>query len=195
MDLGDPDIIRIDTVRSHANVEAAVRRILAAGALPVVLGGDHSINIPCIAAYEAHGSINVVQIGPPDFVDERHGVRLGHGGPMRRASEKPWVSGLTQIGIRNVSSTAREDNEAARAFSSDIVSVRQARRLGTEALEARVPAGARLYLTIDIDGFDPSIAPGTGTPNHGGFAYDEVLELLDALCAAHEVMGIPGCLT
>ena len=191
VDLGDADIIHTDTVRSHANIEAAVRRILAAGALPVVLGGDHSINIPCIAAYEAHGPVHVVQIDAHlDFVDERHGVRLGHGSPMRRASEKPWVSGLTQIGIRNVSSTAREGYEAARAFGSDIVSVRQARRLGTEALAARVPAGARLYLTIDIDGFDPSIAPGTGTPSHGGFAYYEVLELLDALCAAHEVVGI-----
>ena len=191
VDLGDADIIHTDTVRSHANIEAAVRGILDAGVLPVVLGGDHSINIPCVAAFEGRGPVHVMQIDAHlDFVDERHGVRFGHGSPMRRAAERPWVSGMTQVGIRNVSSTAREGYEAARAFGSDILSVRQARRLGTAAVAARVPAGARLYLTIDIDGFDPSIAPGTGTPSHGGFLYYEVLELLDALCADHEVVGM-----
>ena len=59
--------------------------------------------------------------------------------------------------------------------------VRQIRKLGTEAVLARIPAGARYYVTIDIDGFDPSIAPGTGTPSHGGFIYYEVLELLQGL--------------
>ena len=191
IDLGDADIVHTDTLRSHANIEAGVRRILAAGALPVVLGGDHSVNIPCIAAFEGRGPIHIVQIDAHlDFVDERHGVRFGHGSPMRRASEKPWVSGLTQVGIRNVSSTARDGYEAARVMGSDILSVRQARALGCEALAGRIPAGTPLYLTIDIDGFDPSIAPGTGTPSHGGFLYYEVLELLAVLVARNPIVGI-----
>ena len=65
-----------------------------------------------------------------DFVDERHGVRFGHGNPLRRAAEKSYVTGLTQIGIRNVSSTAREGYEDARRMGSDILSVRQFRKLG-----------------------------------------------------------------
>ena len=191
VDLGDADIVHTDTLNSHANIEAGVRRILEAGALPVVLGGDHSVNIPCIAAFEGRGPFHVVQVDAHlDFVDERHGVRFGHGSPMRRAAEKPWVSGLTQIGIRNVSSTARDGYEAARAMGSDILSVRQARALGCEALAGRVPAGAPLYLTIDIDGFDPSIAPGTGTPSHGGFLYYEVLDLLAALVARNPILGM-----
>ena len=191
VDIGDADIIHTDTVRSHANIEAGVRAILAAGALPVVLGGDHSVTIPCIAAFEGHGPIHVVQIDAHlDFVDERHGVRFGHGSPMRRAAERSWVSGLTQVGIRNVSSTAKDGYEAARIMGSDILSVRQARVLGTAALAARVPAGAPLYVTIDIDGFDPSIAPGTGTPSHGGFLYYEVLEFLDALTQRNPIVGI-----
>jgi agmatinase len=191
IDIGDADIVHTDTIGSHFNIEHGVRSILEAGALPIVLGGDHSVNIPCINAFEGRGPIHVVQIDAHlDFVDERHGVRFGHGSPMRRAAEKSWVSGLTQIGIRNVSSTARDGYEAARAMGSDILSVRQARRLGTEALAARVPSDVPLYLTIDIDGFDPSIAPGTGTPSHGGFLYYEVLELLDALCARSDIVGI-----
>jgi len=83
---------------------------------------------------------------------------------MRRAAERPYVTGLTQLGIRNVSSTAREGYADARRMGSDILSVRQIRKLGTEAVLDRIPAGARYYVTIDIDGFDPSIAAGTGTP-------------------------------
>lgn len=191
VDVGDADIVHTDTLKSHANIEHGVRSILRTGALPIVLGGDHSVNIPCINAFEGRGPIHIVQIDAHlDFVDERHGVRFGHGSPMRRASEKAWVSGLTQIGIRNVSSTARDGYEAARAIGSDIISVRQARRLGVSALVARVPEGVPLYFTIDIDGFDPSIAPGTGTPSHGGFLYYEVLELLGALAIRQEVVGM-----
>lgn len=191
VDIGDADMIHTDTEQSHANIELGVRRILKAGALPVVLGGDHSINIPCIEAFSEEEPIHIVQFDAHlDFVDERHGVRRGHGSPLRRAAEKPYVTGLTQLGIRNVSSTAREGYEAARAMGSDILSVRQIRKLGPEAVLARIPEGRRYYVTIDIDGFDPSIAPGTGTPSHGGFAYYEVLELLDGLAKRGRVVGV-----
>ncbi len=125
-----------------------------------------------------------------NFVDERHGVRFGHGSPLRRASEKPWVAGMTQLGIRNVSSTAKEGYDYARAQGSDILSVRQIRKLGVDAVLARIPTGKRYYLTIDIDGFDPSIAPGTGTPSHGGFIYYEVLELIAGLAKQGTIVGV-----
>ena len=191
VDIGDADIVHTDTMRSHANIETGVRKMLAAGALPVVLGGDHSINIPCIRAFDDQEPIHLVQIDAHlDFVDERHGVRFGHGNPMRRAAEQAHVTGLTQIGIRNVSSTAREGYEDARAMGSDIQSVRHVRAMGIEAMLRRIPEGVRYYLTIDIDGFDPSIAPGTGTPSHGGFLYYEVLELIDGLARRGTVAGV-----
>ena len=191
VDLGDADIVHTDTEKSHANIETGVRTILKSGALPVVIGGDHSVNIPCIRAFDDQGPIHILQIDAHlDFVDERHGVRHGHGNPMRRAAEKDYVTGLTQLGIRNVSSTAKEGYEAARAMGSDILSVRQVRALGRDGVLARIPKGARLYVTIDIDGFCPSIAPGTGTPSHGGFLYYEVLEILQGVAKAHEVVGI-----
>ncbi|MDE4098450.1 agmatinase [Phaeobacter gallaeciensis] len=191
VDIGDADIIHTDTLQSHANIEYGVRKILKAGALPVVLGGDHSVNIPCINAFDDQEPIHVVQIDAHlDFVDERHGVRYGHGNPMRRAAEKPYVTGLTQIGIRNVSSTAKDGYDAARTMGSDIQSVRHVRKMGTEALINRIPQGERYYLTVDIDAFDPSIAPGTGTPSHGGFLYYEVLEIIDALAQRGDIVGL-----
>ncbi len=191
VDMGDADIVHTDTETSHANIEAGVRAALAAGALPVVMGGDHSVNIPCISAFSDHGPIHIVQIDAHlDFVDERHGVRHGHGNPMRRAAEQEHVTGLSQFGIRNVSSTAKEGYAAAREMGSDILSVRQIRKLGVEVTLARIPEGVDYYLTIDIDGFDPSIAPGTGTPSHGGFLYYEVLELLAGLARRGRIVGI-----
>lgn len=191
VDIGDADIIHTDTIKSHKNIEKGVRSILKAGALPVVLGGDHSVNIPCVNAFSNSGPIHILQIDAHlDFVDERHGVKYGHGNPMRRAAEKTYVTGLTQVGIRNVSSTSKDGYEDAKAMNSDILSVRQTRKIGPKNLVGRIPKDSNVYVTIDIDAFCPSIASGTGTPSHGGFLYYEILEILQHLSKQNKVVGI-----
>ena len=191
VDIGDADIVHTNTEKSHANIQAAVQAVLAAKALPVVIGGDHSVNIPCVRAFRRAAPFHILQIDAHlDFVDERHGVRCGHGNPMRRAAEEPHVSGITQVGIRNVSSTNRGGYDDARRMGCDILSVRRARELGPKAVAARLPAAASVYITIDIDAFCPSIAPGTGTPSHGGFLYYEVLEILREAVRARGIVGV-----
>lgn len=191
VDIGDADIIHTDTLKSHKNIEQGVRAILKANAIPIILGGDHSVNIPCINAFSDEKPFHLIQIDAHlDFVDERHGVRYGHGNPMRRASEKKYVTGLSQFGIRNVSSTAKDGYEDARKMGSDIQSVRQFRKQGVKKMLNRIPLGERYYITIDIDAFDPSIASGTGTPSHGGFLYYEILEFLDGLTKHGQVIGV-----
>lgn len=191
VDIGDADIIHTDTIKSHENIKFGVKKIIEAKAIPVILGGDHSINIPCIEAFENIDDIHIIQIDAHlDFVDERHGVRYGHGNPMRRASEKSYVSGMTQIGIRNVSSTAKEGYIDARAKGSKIFSVRHLREMGIDKILEQIPKDKRYYITIDIDAFDPSIASGTGTPSHGGFYYYEILELLDGIIKQGKVVGL-----
>ncbi len=191
IDIGDADIVHTDTLKSHSNIKFGVKKILAAKAIPIVLGGDHSINIPCIDAFENEDPIHVIQIDAHlDFVDERHGVKYGHGNPMRRASEKKYVSGMTQIGIRNVSSTAKEGYIDAKNKGSEIFSVRHLRKMGINRILEKIPSNQRYYLTIDIDAFDPSIASGTGTPSHGGFYYYEVLELIDGIIKRGSVVGL-----
>ncbi|MCH2544651.1 MAG: agmatinase [Alphaproteobacteria bacterium] len=191
VDIGDADIIHTDTRQSHANIEFGVKKILEAKAIPVVLGGDHSVNIPCINAFRNEDPIHIIQIDAHlDFVNERHGVRFGHGNPMYRASEKEYVSGMTQIGIRNVSSTAREGYIDAKERGSKIFSVRQFRKMGISQILNTIPKNIRYYLTIDIDAFDPSIASGTGTPSHGGFYYYEILELIDGLTKQGNIAGL-----
>ena len=191
VDIGDADIIHTDTMQSHANIEFGVKKILEAKAIPVVLGGDHSVNIPCINAFKNEDPIHIIQIDAHlDFVNERHGVRFGHGNPMYRASEKEYVSGMTQIGIRNVSSTTREGYIEAKERGSKIFSVRQFRKMGISQILNTIPKNIRYYLTIDIDAFDPSIASGTGTPSHGGFYYYEILELIDGLTKQGNIAGL-----
>ena len=191
VDIGDADIIHTDTIKSHSNIKFGVKKILAANAIPVVMGGDHSINIPCIDAFENEEPFHLIQIDAHlDFVDERHGVKYGHGNPMRRASEKEYVSGMTQIGIRNVSSTAKEGYVDAREKGSKIFSVRHVRKMGLNKILDELPKGRRYYITVDIDAFDPSIASGTGTPSHGGFYYYEVLELIDGIIKQGSVVGL-----
>jgi len=191
VDIGDADIVHTDTEKSHANTETAVRAILKAGAMPVILGGDHAIHAPCMAAFSEQEPLHIIHFDAHlDFVDERHGVRYGHGNALRRSSEMPWVTGMTQLGIRNVSSSNKSDYDDARTAGSDILSVRDVRRLGPDGTLARIPEAKRFYVTIDIDGFDPSIAPGTGTPSHGGFSYYEVLEILQGLVKKGEVVGM-----
>ena len=191
IDIGDADIIHTDTLSSHTNIEYGVRKILSSNAIPIVIGGDHSVNIPCINAFSDSEPFHLIQIDAHlDFVDERHGVKYGHGNPMRRAAEKSYVSGLTQIGIRNVSSTAKEGYEDAKKMGSNIISVRQFRELGVSKIINQIPNNIPYYITIDIDAFDPSIASGTGTPSHGGFLYYEILELIDLLAQNGKIIGM-----
>ncbi|MFL2813633.1 MAG: agmatinase [Candidatus Puniceispirillales bacterium] len=191
IDIGDADIIHTDTLSSHTNIEYGVRKILSSNAIPIVIGGDHSVNIPCINAFSDSEPFHLIQIDAHlDFVDERHGVKYGHGNPMRRAAEKSYVSGLTQIGIRNVSSTAKEGYEDAKKMGSNIISVRQFRELGVSKIINQIPNNIPYYVTIDIDAFDPSIASGTGTPSHGGFLYYEILELIDLIAQKGKIIGM-----
>jgi agmatinase len=154
---------------------------------------DHEDDVTCL------DGVRILDIGDADIVHTdtetfhaniETGVRHGHGNPMRRAAEQDHVTGITALGIRNVSSTTKDGNDAARKMGDYILSVRQIRKLGIEATLARIPKGIDHYLTIDIDGFDPSIAPGTGTPSHGGFPYCEVLELIDGLTKQGNIIGI-----
>ena len=190
-DVGDADIIHTDMTASHANTELAVRKILEKKAFPLILGGDHSVTSPVLKAFDGQEPVHIIHFDAHiDFVNERHGVRYGHGNPMRRASEMDHVTGFTQMGIRNVSSSNRKDYAYARECGSDIISVRQVRKMGKEKVLERIPSGVNYYVTIDIDGFDPSIAPGTGTPSHGGFIYYEVLELIQGLTRQGNIVGM-----
>ncbi|CAE7658208.1 AGMAT [Symbiodinium sp. CCMP2592] len=194
VDIGDVDIVHTDQHLSLNRTRDAVELILQAGVTPFILGGDHATTAPvCSALSSLSKPVFLVQIDAHlDFVDERHGVRYGHGNCMRRCLEMPHINAMLQLGIRSVSSTAKSSFEDARRMGSTILSVRKVRELGVKHVAELVPSGALVYFSVDIDGFDPSIAPGTGTPSHGGFSYYEVKDLLREiiLFRASDVAGL-----
>jgi agmatinase len=190
VDVGDADMIHASPERCLANVEATTARILAAGAMPVTLGGDHSVPIPILRAFADRGPLVVVQIDAHlDFVDERFGVREGHGNVMRRISEMEHVTGIAQIGIRGPGSSDPSDFVDARRAGSVIVGPRELRRVGVDEVVDRIPEGPQYYVTIDCDGFDAGIMPGTGSPSPGGFQYHEVVDLLRGIARKGDVVG------
>jgi agmatinase len=190
VDCGDVDMIHSRPDLCLANIEEAIGTILRRGALPVTLGGDHSVPIPILRAFNNMGPLTVVQIDAHlDFVDERFGVREGHGNVMRRIAEMDHVVGIAQIGIRGPGSSDPGDFEDARRMGSVIVGPREFRRIGVNQVLDRLPVAERCYVTIDCDGFDPALMPGNGSPSPGGFTYHEVVDFLRGIAARSEVVG------
>lgn len=191
VDVGDVDIIPTDTEKSFPNIKAAVNNILISNAFPVILGGDHYVTAPSVAAFAGRGPVHVIQFDAHlDFLKERYGTPYCRSTPMRRCSEMSHVSGITQLGIRGIGSANKSDFEDALAAGSTILSVRQIRQLGLKETLAKIPDGKQFYITIDTDAFDASIAPGTCIPSHGGFLYYEVAELLQGIAKKGKVVGM-----
>jgi agmatinase len=192
VDCGDVDMIHASPEVCLGNIQSTIEQILARGALPVTLGGDHAVPIPIVRAFgnAGFGPMCVVQIDAHlDFVDERFGVREGHGNVMRRISEMEHVGGLAQIGIRGPGSSDPSDFADARAAGSVIIGPREFRRIGVDAVLGQIPAAGQYYVTIDCDGFDPALMPGNGSPSPGGFTYHEVVDLLRGIARKGDVVG------
>lgn len=190
VDCGDADMIHYFSDKCIANIEEAVRGIASRGAIPVVLGGDHSVTIPAVRALAEKGPFHVVQFDAHlDFVNERFGVREGHGNVMRRVSEMRHVSGITQLGIRGPGSSDPSDFADARRAGSTIIGARSIRKEGVEAVLQRIPDSSRYYVTIDVDAFDAGLAPGSGSPSIGGLDYYQVTDLLRGIAAKGDVVG------
>ncbi len=178
--------------KSHlARAEQAVRRILAAGALPVVLGGDHGIPIPVLRAFDGRGPITLVQIDQHiDWREEVNGVQDGLSSPIRRASEMDHIGAIFQIGLRATGSARQEEVEAALAYGADLITACELHESGVDAILARIPDGGRYYVTIDMDGMDPSCAPGVLAPCPGGVTFSEARALLRGLVRKGRVVGM-----
>ncbi len=189
-DWGDVRITPTDIATNLDRITECVRAILDGGSLPVVVGGDHAVTYPAIRAFAGRGPLHVIQFDShQDFVDERHGVRLGHGNVMRRASELPFLRGISQIGLRGLQKYP-EPLEAAHRYGVKVVTATELRRSGPRVAAARVPAGARCYLTLDIDVLDIAFAPGTGTPEPGGLTFPEVRDAVRAIARRCRIVGL-----
>lgn len=191
VDCGDVRAEAGDLTGHTRRTEQAVRKLLRAGALPIILGGDHAIPIPVLRAYERSGPVTLVQIDQHiDWRDEVNGVRDGLSSPIRRASEMPHVGQIFQIGLRATGSARTEEVDAARAYGAQLISAYELHEQGMAAILARIPDGGRYYVTVDMDGMDPSIAPAVAAPCPGGVTFLEARQLLHGLVRKGRVVGM-----
>lgn len=177
-------------------VRAEVGCVVDAGAIPVLVGGDHSVTLPALRAVAARrGPVAVLHLdahldtsGPETWGDDFH-----HGTPLRHAIEEQLAAdgAVIHVGVRGPRGSADEDaltrRHGNRILSADEVAERGARRVVAEIREL---IGARpLYITVDVDAIDPAYAPGTGTPVPGGLTAREALAIVRGM-AALDIVGI-----
>ena len=187
IDFGDVDVIPPSIVDTYANIEREVGALVAAGVTVLALGGDHSISLPLLRAHaRRYGRLGLVHFDShPDTWDSEFGGRLySHGTPFRRALEEALIdpARYIQVGLRGPTSGA-SDWQDARDLGVRVVTMDQAAAMGLPAvLEAiRATATGPVYVTLDIDSADPAFAPGTGTPEVGGFTSHQLLQLVRGL--------------
>jgi agmatinase len=181
VDYGDAPVLPADAARTHAAIERTVGEVVAAGAIPVVLGGDHSIAEPDIrACARQHGPLGLVHFDThTDTGTEVFGVEVSHGTPMYRLVEQGWVDPkrYVQIGLRGYWPGPKEFSwQAEHGITSFFM--HDVRELGITTVVERtlgVVGPGPVFVSVDVDVLDPAYAPGTGTPEPGGMTSGELL--------------------
>jgi agmatinase len=171
-DAGDLDLSLAEPAEARDRIQRAVAQVLAGGARPLALGGDHAVTYPVVRAmHGGHGPLTILHIDAhPDLYDEFEGDRFTHASPLARIMEERLASRLVQVGIRCMNGHQRA----------------QADRYGAEVIDMRAWArgtrpridGGNVYISIDLDGIDPAHAPGVSHREPGGLTVREVIGLI-----------------
>ncbi len=189
-DCGDAPGDLSDPVGNQRRSQEKICDIIDAGAVPIVLGGDDSVTIPFLRAFQRQGVFTVVQVDAHiDWRHEVNGITEGASSAMRRASEMPWIDKLIQAGMRGVGSARIDEIEAARDYGAKIVTAKDVQDGGIDEILNWVTEGSACLLTIDCDGLDPSIMPAVNAPMPGGLSYIQVVDLLHRLTKKANVCG------
>ena len=187
-DLGDLGPERGDFRDRAARYTAAVAAELARGRTPFILGGDHAITPALVAAYAGRAPLHVVQWDAhPDMYPDFEGNPDSHACVAARLLEMPHVATITQIGIRTETAVQREVRESAGGRVIQIPAWEAEHR---GALLSHLPAGAPVYLTVDMDGFDPAFAPAVAHPVPAGLSGRAGLQLVKEIGARHRLAGM-----
>ena len=196
VDAGDIDVPPAGSIeQAYEVIAGGVRRVLDAGAIPMVVGGDHSISLPCLRAVASkHGPLSLVQFDAHiDTWGDYFGGKYFHGSPFRRAIEEGLLrpGGYVQVGIRGPMYGEEDDFAFQNANAVTMIDIGQVKSAGIAATIHRIRQvlSGPVYVTFDIDAVDPAFAPGTGTPEVGGLTSYEAQELVRGLAG----LPIAGC--
>ncbi len=186
-DLGDADIVNTNIISSFDNITALTARVLAKGAVPIVLGGDHAISYPVVRAYER--PLYVMHFDAHlDYMPFVHGTSMTNQHAFRHIAHLRHVKGLVQVGIRSL----RNTEEMWRDTTEDgnqVVTMAKFRQIGPEAVARSIPRGADCYVSLDVDVLDLSLVPGCVSAEPDGLTYSELRETLIALTEQARIVG------
>jgi agmatinase len=197
VDYGDAAVAPADLAQSHEQLAAVLREVFGAGAMPLVLGGDHSLSLPTLRVlgerFGRDGYAVVHFDTHADTAAELYGVRISHGTPFRVAVEDGHLDGrnIVQVGLRGTwpgpEDLAWMREQGFRWHTMDEIDARGLERVLDDAIAHAASAAPRVYLTVDIDVLDPAFAPGTGTPEPGGLSTRELRGALRRVAAELEL--------
>ena len=196
VDYGDAAVVPADAARSHAAIQALVAEVAHAGAIPIVLGGDHSIAEPDVRAVASvHGPVALVHFDThTDTGEEVFGVAVSHGTPMYRLVRDGHVDGgrYVQIGLRGYWPGEKELSwQAEHGITSFFMHDVRDRGIGAVVEDTiRIVGRGPVFLSVDVDVLDPAFAPGTGTPEPGGMTSVDLLWAVRTLAAALDLVGV-----
>ena len=186
-DCGNIAVLPSEVLRNFDMLTQVVEKVVQRGAFQVIVGGDHAITFPAVRGLSNYSPLNIVHFDVHmDYAHDYGGVLYTHGSPIRRCRELPFVGHISSVGIR---STRRKPYEDSQKDGSLVITTNRFRDLGPEGVVNLIPRGENLYITLDIDVMDPSLAPGTGTPEVGGPCYEEMRDCLVSLVARSNVVG------
>jgi agmatinase len=195
VDFGDAAILPGDPGRSHQAIQELVAAVLAAAAVPIVLGGDHSIAEPDIrACAQEHGPVGLIHFDShTDTGREVFGVEVSHGTPMYRLVESGHVDAAryVQIGLRGYWPGAAEFGwQREQGITSFFMHDLRARGIETVVRDTIEHVGSGpVFLSVDVDVLDPAFAPGTGTPEPGGMTSADLLAACRKLAGSCQLVG------
>ncbi|PZA08035.1 MULTISPECIES: agmatinase [unclassified Meiothermus] len=189
VDAGDVDPAQLEYIETFRRITEAARELRKRVRLPVFVGGDHSVSYPVLRAYDDLAELYVVQLDAHlDFSDSRNGTKYSNSSPFRRAAEEvPGLKHLTVIGLRGLRANL-EAYRAARDRGHTLITARQVREKLAWVLD-QLPQGKKVYLSFDADVLDPSIMPGTSSPEVEGLSYAEAMAVVRRTLAHNELVG------
>jgi agmatinase len=187
VDAGDADVLPTNVAGTFANITAMTRKVLARGAMPVVLGGDHAVSFPVVRAFD--GPLHVVHFDAHlDYMPFVHGMEFTNAHAFRHISRMSHVTSLTQVGIRSLRNTEQMHRDSV-ADGNRVITMDEFRDIGPAGVAEAVPKGSRCYVSLDIDVLDLSLVPGCVSAEPNGMDYGTLRDTLSALAEHADVVG------
>ncbi|HXY72059.1 MAG TPA: arginase family protein [Actinomycetota bacterium] len=187
VDAGDADVLPTNPAGTFRNITETVRAVLRQGAMPLVLGGDHSVTYPVVRAFDR--PLHVMHFDAHlDYMPFVHGLEMTNQHAFRHIAHMDHVQSLTQVGIRSLRNTETMHRDSTNDGNA-VLTMDDVRSQGPSGIAGRLPEGAACYVSLDIDTLDLPLVPGCVSAEPNGMQYAELRDILRALAERNLIVG------